>query len=493
MSGLLRLTIVLLLLAGARPGWADPPPLSEESATCVACHETFQPGLVTDWQRSRHASTTPAAGLAKPVLQRRISATAVPAAQRDVAVGCYECHGALPDAGADRFEHFGTVIHTVVTPRDCAGCHPTEVTEYDGSKKAHAVGNLDQNPVYHGLVNTVLAPQTLRDGALQSTPPSAATRAATCFACHGTTVEVTGKRTVPHELGDFELPVLSGWPNQGVGRINPDGSRGSCSSCHARHRFDLAVARSPETCSECHLEPDTPAWEVYRESKHGNLWFVNQASQVRDAVPWRPGPDFQYPTCATCHNSLLVGPDDTVLAPRSHDFGARLWVRLFGLPYAHPQPRSGATHTIRNAAGQPLPTTLDNQPASEHLIDAATAASRQATMTKVCSACHSSTWSQGHFAKLDQTIAETNQLTLAATQLLQLGYARGRADPTNLFDESIERAWVRQWMFYANSTRYGAAMCGQDYSTFKNGWFQLGSNLLAMQDWLRDGKAKAEE
>ena len=36
--------------------------------------------------------------------------------------------------------------------------------------------------------------------------------------------------------------------------------------------------------------------------------------------------------------SLLATPDGERIVPRTHDFGARLWVRIFGLIYAHPSP-----------------------------------------------------------------------------------------------------------------------------------------------------------
>ncbi len=31
-----------------------------------------------------------------------------------------------------------------------------------------------------------------------------------------------------------------------IGRINPDGSRGSCSACHTRHSFSIAQERYGE-------------------------------------------------------------------------------------------------------------------------------------------------------------------------------------------------------------------------------------------------------
>ena len=56
------------------------------------------------------------------------------------------------------------------------------------------------------------------------------------------------------------------WPNTGIGRINPDGSAGSCSACHTRHSFSKAQAREPQTCGKCHLGPDHPQMEIYQES-----------------------------------------------------------------------------------------------------------------------------------------------------------------------------------------------------------------------------------
>jgi len=42
-----------------------------------------------------------------------------------------------------------------------------------------------------------------------------------------------------------------------------------------------------------------------------------------------------------------------------------------------------------------------------------------------------------------------------------------------VLDEHIERMWLEAWLFYANSIRYGAAMAGLDYTTFKLGWYKL--------------------
>jgi hypothetical protein len=285
--------------------------------------------------------------------------------------------------------------------------------------------------------------------------------------------------------GDITVPDLTNWPSQGVGRENPDGSIGACSSCHPRHSFSIKVARKPYTCGQCHLDPDVPAYNIYKESKHGTLYETFEDKWNFEAVPWMIGKDFTAPTCAACHNSLITASDGTIIAQRTHDFGARLWVRLFGLIYAHPQPKDGNTTIIRNKDGLPLPTTFLNEPATDFLIDKAEQERRYDTMKNVCRGCHSTRWITDHFAKMDNTVRETNDMTLAATQLLTEAWDRGIENKANPFDEQIEKLWIRQWLFYANSVRYASAMTGApDYAAFKNGWWELSDNLQKMRDMI---------
>jgi hypothetical protein len=446
---------------------------------------------VSDWLASRHAHITPAEAAQKPELERRTSTPLeqIPQELQGVAVGCYECHSRNLERHQDAFDHFGFHINVVVSPNDCATCHTAEVAQYAVSKKAYAHTNLTENPVYHLLVETVTQLQAVEDAELVGKGSSASTQHETCLGCHGTRLEVVGTRTVDSPFGPVTVPEIEGWPSQGVGRINPDGSRGSCTGCHPRHGFSLEVARKPYTCAQCHLDPDVPAWNVYKESKHGNIFFAEGHEYDWEAVPWVVGEDFRAPTCATCHNSLVVDAQGNVIAERTHDFGSRLWVRLFGLVYAHPQPKEGDTTKIVNADGLPLPTTFTNVPAAEYLIPPEEQEARKARMMGVCQACHSSHWTEKHFAKLERTIEETNEMTLAATLLLVRAWEEGLAEglPTgdNPFDEEIEQLWIKQWLFYANSIRYASAMSGApDYTTFKNGWWNLNENLQEMKEWL---------
>lgn len=462
-----------------RIGEAEP---SEQTEECLDCHRTVTPGIVADWERSHHAHETPAEALQAPELEREVSSSSVPEALLNVTVGCYECHSLNTETHADSFDHFGYTINVVVSPEDCAACHQVERDQFVSSKKGFAHPNLAKNPVYHLLVETATSVTTFEDGGLVSQGSSDTAKWETCYGCHGTRVEVTGTRIIDHDLGEVEIPVLSNWPNQGVGRINPDGSRGACTACHPRHSFSVEIARKPETCSQCHLEPDLPAWNVFRESKHGNIYAAKQDDWSWENVPWTVGRDFTAPTCSVCHNSLLIDLDGEVVAERSHSFDTRLWVRIFGLIYSHPQPNRGDTFAIRNADDQPLPLTFDGRPATEFLLDEEQQTARKARMQRVCTACHSTRWAQEHFAKLERTNQETDAMVRAATRMMLQGWENGLADPANPFDEVLEQKWLQQWLFYANSVRYGSAMAGPDYAAFKNGWWYLTKTLRDMMD-----------
>ena len=468
-------------------------PLSPQTQTCLACHTTYTPGIVKDWQSSRHAGMIPSEALKKSLLEKRISAESLPDELGKYAVGCYECHSLNPERHKDSFSHMGFTINVVVTPDDCKTCHPTEAKQFYGSKKSHAVKNLLGNPVYNTLVSTITGVKKVENGKILSDKPSESTLHETCLGCHGTHIESKGLKIVTTGMGEISIPDLTNWPNQGVGRENPDGSLGACSACHARHSFSIEVARKPYTCSQCHLEPDVPAWNVYHESKHGGIFFSKYQEWSLNSVPWIVGKDFKTPSCATCHNSLLVSPTGDVIVERTHDFGSRLWVRIFGLIYSHPQPKSGNTTIIKNMDGLSLPTSFTGNLASEYLIDKTDQEERLNSMKKVCNTCHSTAWINGHFSKFERTIRETDEMTLAATKLMISAWEKEIEDKSNPFDETIEQMWARQWLFYSNSIRYASAMTGApDYTAFKNGWWYLNENLQHMKDWIEFKKRDQE-
>ncbi|RJX34556.1 MAG: hydroxylamine oxidase [Desulfarculus sp.] len=487
------------LLAGllwAGPAWAEgAAPISQATQACLDCHNEATPAIVADWQRGRMARTSLAQALKQPELKRRVSAQQASAALLNVAVGCAECHTLNPKAHADTFSHGDQPVHVVVTSKDCATCHPTEETEYGRNLMSQAHGNLVNNPLYMDLAKQINGAPLVQAGEVKLQPPSAQTEAESCLYCHGTKVEMQGlQKRDTGDYGEMSFPRLSGWPNHGVGRINPDGSKGSCTPCHSRHQFSLALARSPYTCAECHKGPDVPVYRVYQVSKHGNLYFALHKQWQMEAVPWTPGQDFSAPTCAVCHVSLLTDATGKVIVKRSHQMSDRIWVRLLGLIYSHAHPKSPDTSIIKNADGQSLATTLDGRPAAKFLIDAQEQARRQARMKGVCRACHSQQWVDGQMARLAQSIKDADAQVRASTELVQqawgLGLAQGPAQKQSPFDQYIERVWTEQWLFWANSMRFASAMVGADMGVFEQGRWEASKNVRQMQDWLEAHRKK---
>lgn len=411
------LGIFCLLWAGTSQAG---PRVSENTEACLGCHTSATPGIVSDWRRSVHSRVSPGEGLKKAPKTRKISASNIPDKLVETVVGCAECHTLNPGKHKDSFDHNGFKVHVVVTPENCSICHPTEAKQYAKNIMSHAHGNLKNNPLYRQLADSINGVQSFHKGRTILKPPDPETQYDSCFFCHGTEVKVRGFKARDTDMGRMEFPVLSGWPNQGVGRINPDGSKGSCAACHV---------------------------------------------------------------------SLVVNEAGNVVAERTHQMNDRLPWRIFGLIYAHPRPKSPDTTIIKNKAGLPLPTELTGEPVSQYLIDAKEQEKRRAAMQNICLSCHSDGWVQGQFARLENTIKTTNEMTRAATEILltawKIGAAKGPAQNDSPFNEAIEKKWVEQWLFYANSTRFASAMAGADYGVFANGRWYMSKNLQEMVEWLK--------
>ncbi len=482
--------IIFLMSLTAGTAIGEQAPVSSATEECLECHAIYHPGIVADWRKSRHAAMTPKAAMAVEGLQNKLSSPDVPEDLQNTGVGCAECHTLRGDKHADTFEHNGYDIHVVVSPDDCATCHKTERAQYAKNIMAMAEKNLSENATYADLQRTILGKVEQKKGHLTFSPANDLTRADACYYCHGTRLKVTGTETRDTDAGELEFPVIAGWPNQGVGRVNLDGSRGACSACHTRHQFSIEMARKPYTCKECHVGPDVPAFKVYSASKHGNIFSAMGAQWNYTNVPWVIGEDMQAPTCATCHISLTVNTDGDVVNERTHQMSDRLGWRIFGLVYAHPQPKSPDTTIIRNKAGLQLPTNLDGTFAAEYLISSEEIAQRRDTMKNTCLACHDTSWVKGYFQRLDNTITTSNTTVKTATQMMadiwKKGYAQDMAAGGSLFDEYIERRWSDTWLLYSNNIRFVSAMAGGgDYGVFEDGRYHLTKALMEMDEWMK--------
>jgi hypothetical protein len=239
-----------------------------------------------------------------------------------------------------------------------------------------------------------------------------------CESCHGTKVRIDEKS--PNKI------AISSWPNSGIGRLNLDGSKGSCSACHTRHSFSKAQARQPEACGKCHLGPDHPQKEVYEESKHGVAYYTHLDKMNLASDSWVVGRDYyEAPTCATCHLSATRNQSLT------HDVGNRI------------------SWTLR-----PVLSVLKEGWAE-----------RRGNLKEVCSACHSQKFVQGHFYQYDGVVNLYNEkFARPATAIMDILKKNKTLKNQAAFSNEIEWIYWELWHHEGRRARHGAAMMGPDYA-----------------------------
>jgi hydroxylamine dehydrogenase len=368
-----------------------------EAVACIECHKQTNPGLFGDWANSRHANAN---------------------------ITCLDCHLAQPGdtdvaKGHDKYYSRGDLpygeqkykvpIAAIVTPKDCSRCHPDEVTQYSKSKHA----------------NTIEIMWKL-DPWLNKGMNSDNERKTGCLHCHGTVVAIDDK-------GKLDSTT---WPNVGVGRLNLDGSKGSCTSCHTRHRFAVSEARKPEACDSCHLGPDHPQIEIYEESKHGTIYnaFKDEFNFKAAAGTWTPGTDYRAPTCAACHMSgsgKVMGTHD-VTERISWETQAPLTVRPAGLQTL-PLGYGLAGGTGKDEKCLPrLPRRLLDQ----RLLRGFRQGGEE----------YNEVYFKPAKAKLDEL------------------YGKGLLDKTKFFDERLEVEYYELWHHEGRRARMGTMMMAPDYA-----------------------------
>lgn len=167
-----------------------------------------------------------------------------------------------------------------------------------------------------------------------------------------------------------------------------------------------------------------------------------------------------------------------------------------GPPAATPFPISTETQTYIDCHEQYTPGIIEDWRTSRHARTSPADAlarpelERRAALRGVCVSCYGSGWTDGHRAKLDSTLQETDAMLLDSTAVLSRAWERRLADRKNPFDESIEQQWICPWLFYANAIRYASAMSAPDYAAFKNGWWELAAGVQRMHEWVHQSGKK---
>ncbi len=442
-----------------------------ESKDCVSCHQQTKntPGIVDQWKGSTHALK---------------------------GIGCYDCHKAREE-DPDSYTHYGQVIATIVTPRDCKDCHEREYKEFTNSHHAKAgniLASLDNilaekvegnrepfNP--HGTtpgradlsgVNLVNGMASVNTG---------------CKQCHGARVALLGTdgslithldlkpdpetglptneaavKLIKRDDSADNRPILasSTWPNTGIGRKNLDGSLGSCSACHSRHDFSPRRARRPENCGKCHLGPDHPQKEIYEESKHGIAYRDLKEHMNLDSTTWVLGEDYtQAPTCATCHMS--ANSIDRVV---THDPGERLsWTNRPKVSLAMDTGRDGQVIKETDLAkrSQMLAKVPEgdlkpgeHQPSSWE--------EKRGKMQNVCKHCHTPQYVDSFYAQYDDFVNNYNNKFGRPGVAIMTALLENNLRTKANFDEEIEWTWFYLWHHEGRRARHGASMMAPDYA-----------------------------
>ena len=420
-----------------------------DSRGCVDCHAEENPGIVSHWTRSTHAET---------------------------GVGCMSCHAADIDE-ADSYLHHGVYIATIVTPRDCAQCHDAEASEFAQSHHA-AAGNILAS-LDNFLAETVegarltFSPHSPTPGRAVDVVNGFASANSGCQQCHGSKVALRstdgGMLTVddlePDENGrptnldavgriardENGRPFLvsRSWPNTGIGRLNLDGTRGSCTACHSRHDFSPRRARQPENCGKCHLGPDHPQKEIYEESKHGIAYRDLKDLMNLDAEQWVLGQDYaSAPTCATCHMSGNLRNGGRI----THDPGERIsWTNRPAVSLAMD---TDINHAI----------VTETDPDTRRSLIHDSWQQKRDRMKDVCSHCHTVDYVNSFYKQYDDLVVLYNE-KFAKTGLEIMGalLENGLRTPTN-FDEEVEWSWFYLWHHEGRRARHGASMMAPDYT-----------------------------
>lgn len=377
--------------------------LIRATGKCADCHRDETAAVVHEFEMSRHN----AAG-----------------------VNCLHCH--QPVEGQEVLDHKDFQITKTVTSANCKQCHPEQYEQYLKSRHAApawaAVSGKDDFTPEQILASEKFHPGGVDRPANQLAVmegPAAMTKG--CQKCHD------------------------------VGKPNQDGTIGSCTACHARHVASIELARTPETCGQCHMGPDHAQLEIYHESKHGVLYNAQKAQMNLSARSNElTVADMPVPTCATCHMSSLKGEDHAVEQAATHDTSERLSYYLFAA-------------------------------VSERRDDFRR---KQANMKTICLNCHTNPRILKFYSEAESVVKSTNKLVKEAEEIVQ-GLREENLLTPEPFDEPIEFLNFDMWHYGGRTAKHGAFMGGADFVQW-HGFYELVSKLTELKsaaEELRQAKA----
>ncbi len=269
----------------------------------------------------------------------------------------------------------------------------------------------------------------------------------------------------------------STWPNTGIGRLNLDGSRGSCSACHSRHDFSPRRARQPENCGKCHLGPDHPQKEIYEESKHG-VAYRDLREQHEPRLPrlgcWarttrRPPPAplaTCRPTCATASRSRTI--------------------RASGFRWTNRPPVSLVMDTDKDGKI----VTEDRPRQARASWSSHSAEERRTQMKNVCLHCHTPDYVNSFYKQYDDFVILFNEKFAKPGQKIMAALREQKLLTPPEFDEQIEWTWFYLWHHEGRRARHGASMMAPDYAHW-HGMYEVAERFY--QELIPEARELAEQ
>jgi hydroxylamine dehydrogenase len=397
-TGLLVAALIVNRFRPVVEGQQPSAPLARAVGKCAECHRQETSAVVHQFELSQHAAK---------------------------GITCLDCHH--PVNGQPGMDHRGFVISKHLTAANCAECHKTQYDQYLRSRHAAPAWAAVSGP-------SDFSPEQI--AAAEKFHPGAVKRAANALAQHEGPAAITKGCVKCHE----------------VGRPNPDGSIGSCTSCHARHSSSVELARTPETCGQCHMGPDHSQVEIYHESKHGVLFNAQHSHFNLGADPKKlTTADMPVPTCSTCHMSGLEGMNIT------HDTTERLSMYLFA-------------------------DITDKRP---------NYAQGQVNMKEICLKCHTQPAIETFYHEAEHVVDSTNAIITEAGTIMKSLQADGLLTPKP-FDEPIEYEYFDMWHYYGRTAKHGAFMGGADFVQW-HGFYELVHKLSSIKHHAEDLRAAAAQ
>jgi len=389
------LVVAAFLINRARPSTETGQPRGElvrATGKCAECHARTQYSIVREYEMSRHAQK---------------------------GVNCLDCH--QPAANQEKKDHHGFVIASVrLTAGNCRGCHEQIYQQFLHSR--HAATSWAAVYGEKGLTpEQVSFSETYQPG---------------------------GTKRPPHPFVQLEggSAMVSGCEQcHSIGKPNPDGTLGTCTSCHTRHTSSVGIARLPSTCGQCHLGPDHSQIEIYEESKHGVMFAAQEKLLNLEAEPDKlTTRDMFVPTCATCHMSGINGVGVT------HDPSERL------------------SYYLANAISEKRPNY----------------AQAQTKMKEVCAQCHTKEIFDRVYEQAEKVVQNTNQRVTEAKTLVD-GLRKDGVLSGPPFSQPIDFTYFDLWHYDGRTAKHGAFMGGADFVQW-HGNYPMLRKTAELQDMARE-------